>query len=96
MQQEKLNHYQIGLIITVYVVETHSPEQALFTGCTRLADISKKINKALPVTCSGGLEGFETSRIPHFLDSSEMAMRLSALGAGHTEAPRKILGSRFC
>jgi hypothetical protein len=41
--------------------------------------VNKKRGKAIPVTGGKGPLGCEMSRLPHFLDSSQMAVRLSAL-----------------
>jgi hypothetical protein len=51
--------------------------------------------RAVPITGRGGPQGSETSRLPNFLDSSQMAVR-SPLRAGRPLPPRKIPGTHFC
>jgi hypothetical protein len=52
--------------------------------------------KAIPVTGREDPQGCETSRLLHFLDSgSQMAVRLSALRAGHPVPPGRFLVYSF-
>jgi hypothetical protein len=53
-------------------------------------------SEAIPVTSRGGPQGCETSRLPHCLDSLQMAVRLSALRAGRALPPERSTGTRFC
>jgi hypothetical protein len=56
-----------------------------------------KVNKAIPVTGRGGLQGCKLSNNPHFLDN-----RLTEGGeiVSHTYrqhfTPRNIIGTHFC
>jgi hypothetical protein len=56
-----------------------------------------KKGKAIPVTCHAGPEGYDTSRLPHFLDN-----RLTDEGEIVTLrrqplfTPKKISGTHFC
>jgi hypothetical protein len=47
--------------------------------------------EAIPVTGHEGPGDCETSRFPHFLDSSQIAMRLSVLRTGHDLPPGRFL-----
>jgi hypothetical protein len=51
----------------------------------------KKKDKVIPATGRGGPLGCETSRIPHFLDNRQMAVRMSALCAGCPLTPGRFL-----
>jgi hypothetical protein len=44
-------------------------------------------SKAITITSCGDLQACELLRIPHFLDGSQMVVRLSALCTGHALPP---------
>jgi hypothetical protein len=54
-------------------------------------EISMGKDKAIPVTDREGPWGCETSRLPHFLIGSPMAVRLSASRTGSTISPGRFL-----
>jgi hypothetical protein len=52
---------------------------------------SSKKGKAVPLTGPEGPYGCEMWRLPHFLDNSQMVVRLSALRNGHPLPPERFL-----
>jgi hypothetical protein len=53
--------------------------------------------KIIPATGLGGRQGFETSRLPHFLDNRlRDSGEVVSLTCRPLSNPRKILGTHFC
>jgi hypothetical protein len=59
--------------------------------------VKVKKNKAIPVTGLGGLQDYEMSGIPYFIDNRPlMAVRLSDLRARRALLPERSSGTHFC
>jgi hypothetical protein len=57
----------------------------------------KNKGKAIPATGRGGLQSFETSRLPHFLDNRLTdGGEVVSLTRRRPFTPRKIPGTHFC
>jgi hypothetical protein len=100
----KLGEIQLQKNITQFVVgyrhffeRTAEGIPADVTFGAKLAILSEENGKAIPVAGRGGPQGYETSRLTHFVDNQLIVGgEVVSLRRRPPFTPRKIPGTHFC